>query len=41
MILGLCVKLDIRNLHEKGGEGGFGGGLAVFFVAFFFLFLLG
>lgn len=34
MILGLCVKLDIRNLHEKGGWG-FWGGLAVFFVAFF------
>lgn len=39
MILGLSVKLDIRNFHEKGRwGGGFRGGLAVFFVHFLFLF---
>lgn len=38
MIFGLVrVGLDIRNLHEGGG--GFRGGLALFFVAFFSLLL--
>lgn len=41
MILGLCVKLDIRNLHEKGGGRGVWGRPSCFFCRIFFLFLLG